>query len=276
MKRILFGVIFLFLLININAQNRIDLFPDDLNIKPFAANTLEPKLGSIFQLSKNELELNIGNSMDIARIANDHGETYSFGADLFTFTLLRGEQNFHFPVDAVDYLFGVNFSYKKVLQDCSIGFRGRISHISAHFVDGHYDGVTQTWRDGLNPRVYSREFFELLGFYEFQHLRVYAGGAYLFHVDPATIKKDNFQIGFDYYAKDFLGDHLTPFIGYDLKLIHLDKYTACNSISAGIKFGNADSKGISLLLNYYSGKSIHGEYFDKNKEYAALGINLDL
>lgn len=276
MKRYIFPIIFLVLAIKISAQNKVEIFPDDLSIKPFAANALEPKLGSMFQLNKNELELNIGNSIDMLRIQNQCNETFSFGADLFTFTLLRGEQNFHFPVDAVDYLFGVNFSYKKVLKDYSFGFRGRVSHISAHFVDGHYDGNTQSWRDGLNPRVYSREFLEVLGFYELNDLRIYAGGAYIFHVDPSTIKKDNYQFGFDYYWKNLLGDHLTPFVGYDLKLVHIDQYTANNSISAGIKFGNADSKGFSVLLNYYSGKSIHGEYFDKYKEYTSFGINWDL
>ncbi len=259
-----------------NAQLKVELFPNDLTIKPFAANILEPKLGSSFHLNKNELELNIGNSMDLVRVTNDFGSTYTFGADLFTYTLLRGEQNFHFPVDAVDYLFGVNFSYKTLVNNSSLGFRGRISHISAHFVDGHYDGIAQSWREGLNPRVYSREFIELIAFYEFQRFRVYAGGSYIFHVDPATIKKDNFQIGFDYYLKDFFGKHITPFVGYDLKLIHLDKYSANNSFSAGLKFGNADYKGLSLIFSYYSGKSIHGEYFDQVNEFTSLGINLDL
>lgn len=276
MKRIFVLSILLALSIRVDAQTQVELFPDNLSIKPFAANTLEPKVGSMFHLNKNELELNIGNSMDIVRITNDYSGSYSFGADLFTFTLLRGEQNFHFPVDAVDYLFGVNFSYKKVVHDYSFGFRGRISHISAHFVDGHYDGTAQSWRDGLNPRVYSREFLELIAFYEFQRFRVYAGGDYIFHVDPGTIKKDNFQIGFDYYIKDMFGEYITPFIGYDLKLIHLEKYTGNNSLSAGLKFGNADSKGFSLYFSYYSGKSIHGEYFDVNNEYTALSLNLDL
>ncbi len=276
MRKKFFAIIFLCLIIGINAQSRIDLFPAGINIKPFVANTLEPRLGSLFQLNRNELDLNIGNSMDMVRISNDYGETFSFGADLFTYTLLRGDKNFRFPVDAVDYLFGLNFSYKKIARNYSIGFRGRLSHISAHFVDGHFDATTQTWRDGLNPRVYSREFFELLGFYEFRHFRIYAGGAYIFHVIPVTIKKDNFQLGFDYYMKDLLGDYFTPFVGYDFKIIHLDKYTANNSIVAGLKFGNADSRGFSLYFNYYSGKSIHGEYFDRNKKYAAIVINLDL
>ena len=56
MKKILFAVLFLGFM-KINAQNKIELFPDDLNIKPFTANILEPRLGSLFQLGDNELRL---------------------------------------------------------------------------------------------------------------------------------------------------------------------------------------------------------------------------
>lgn len=260
----------------IKPQNKTELFPDNLTIQPFAANTLEPKLGFMFKLSKNELRLDIGNSMDIIRVSNSDNSVYSFGADLFTYTLLRGEHNFHFPVDAVDYLFGLNFGYKKSAGYNEYGFRFRLSHISAHFVDGHYDGTIGGWRDGRTPRVYSREFVELMPFYKLNDLRVYAALTYLFHVDPVSIHKDNYQLGFDYYFRNALGDHLTPFAGYDFKLIHLDKYSGNNSLIAGIKFGKPEGKGLSAFLSYYSGKSIHGEYFDYNVNYTAFGINLDL
>jgi len=113
-------------------------------------------------------------------------------------------------------------------------------------------------------------------YYKLNDLRVYCGFTYLFHVDPGYIKKDNYQAGFDYFFKGLLNESFTPFIGYDLKLEHIARYTANNSLSAGIKFGRPEGKGLSLYFNYYSGKSIHGEYFDFNNEYSAVGINLDL
>jgi hypothetical protein len=187
------------------AQNKVELFPDDLTIQPFIANTLEPKLGFVFQMGKNELRLDIGNSIDILRYEKCNDETFSFGADLFTYTLLRGEKNFHFPVDAVDYLFGINAAYKKVIDnENEYGARLRISHISAHFVDGHYDGVNNQWRDGHNPRVYSREFIELMPYYKINSFRAYAGFTYLFHVTPSSIQKDNYQVGFDYLFKNII------------------------------------------------------------------------
>ena len=269
--------LFFLIFIEAFAQNKIDLFPDDLLIQPFTANTLEPKLGSIFHVGKNELRLDIGNSTDIFNYHINEKETFSFGADMFTYTLLRGEKNFHFPVDAVDYLFGINAGYKKIESDqTEYGVRLRISHISAHFADGHYDGANQQWRNGLNPRVYSREFIELMPFYKIDSFRAYTGFTYIFHVTPSSIKKDNYQTGFDYFLQNVLPKNLTPFIGYDYKLVHLDHYSGNHSVVLGVKFGRPEGRGLSLFYNYYSGKSIHGEYFDFNKEYSAIGINLDL
>lgn len=258
------------------AQSKTELFPDDLLIQPFTANIIEPKLGFLFQVGDNELRLDIGNSIDITRINFSDSEVLSFGADLFTYTLLRGESDFHFPVDAVDYLFGLNAGYKNTTGNYEYGARLRLSHISAHFVDGHFDSSNKQWRDGRTPRVYSREFLELIPFVKWNQLRCYAGITYLIHVTPAEIGKDIYQLGFDYFADGLINDYLTPFVAYDFRLENLGSYTGNNSISAGIKFGKVEGKGLSLYFNYYSGNSIHGEYYDYKKEYSAIGINLDL
>ena len=59
-------ILSLFLFISIvNAQEKLELFPSYLLIQPFTANTLKPKFGFEFKTDKNELSLNVGNSMDI-------------------------------------------------------------------------------------------------------------------------------------------------------------------------------------------------------------------
>lgn len=275
MKKIFVVFILALSISQLYSQNKVELFPGSLTINPFTANTLEPKLGFLFHSSENELRLDIGNSVDIVRVTNCMS-TYSFGADLFTYTRLRKEENFHFPVDAVDYLFGVNFSYKMKFNRLEAGVRVRLSHISAHMVDGHYENTLNVWRDNQNPRVYSREFIELMPYVKFRNLRVYAGFTYIFHIDPVYLKKDNYQIGFDYFVPAKLFGLINPYIGYDLKLIHPHAYTANNSIVAGLKLGKRFGRGMSLYYQFYSGNSVHGEYFDKKVEYSAIGINLDL
>ena len=257
-------------------QSKTEWFPSGLNVQPFTANFLEPKAGFSFLLGRREIRLDIGTSSDIYHYSKDN-TCLSFGADLFTYTRLRGESEFHFPVEAVDYLFGINGSYKIIKEESEYGIRLRLSHISAHFADGHYDNRLSEWMDGRSPRTYSREFIELFPYYEIKDFRAYLGFTYLLHVTPKRLNNDIYQAGFDYFAASLISDFITPFAAYDFKLAHFeDFYSGSNILTAGIKFGRYDSKGFSISISYYSGKSIHGEYFDTNEDYASFGFNMDL
>lgn len=250
-------------------------FPKQLTIQPFTANFLEPKAGFHYMFNESKVRLDIGTSADALLIA-DENRMLSFGADLFTYTRLRSQNNFKFPVETVDYLFGLNAGYKIINGNESYGFRFRLSHISAHLVDGQYDENQQGWLDGRKPFVFSKEFVEFFPFYSWERLRVYAGISYIFHAIPEEIGKGIYQLGFDYYPYIFGSNNISPFIAYDFKISKLEKHIANHIISGGLKFGEYDSKGFSITASYYSGKSIHGELFDITEKYSSIGINLDL
>lgn len=258
------------------SQWKSELFPSDLNIQPFTANFLEPKAGFLVSLNNNKLRLDISTTRDLVKWHNKD-ETISIGADLFTFTRLRSTDNFKFPVETIDYLFGFNAAYKKQLcSENEFGLRFRLSHISAHLVDGQFDAENQKWREGRDPFVFSKEFIELFPYYRIKSLRAYVGITYIFHVIPAEIKKGILQIGFDYFATDISTEYFTPFLAYDFKLSGIEKYVGNNIVSAGVKFGKWDKRGLSLFISHISGKSIHGEYFDVNENYTSVGFNFEL
>jgi hypothetical protein len=252
-----------------------DWFPKELNVQHFTANFLEPKAGFLFNTSDNKIRLDIGTSQDIIHIKTESG-IYSAGADLFTFTRLRSEKDFHFPVETIDYLFGLNASFRRKFCGNEFGVRFRFSHISAHLVDGQFDKSLNQWRDGRLPQVYSREFVELFPFIRFNDLRFYLGLTYIFHSSPKEIKKGIFQIGGDYFLTTISNNIFTPFVAYDFKLSGKDKYVGNNFINFGIKFGEFNKKGFSIYYSYISGQSIHGEYFDTKESYSSIGFNLDL
>lgn len=250
------------------------MFPTGMNIQPFSANILEPRVGFMFKSSGNELRLDIGNSIDLAKYQVE-AQSFSLGADFFTWTLLRQESNFHFPVDAVDYLFGINLGYKNTIDNKSFGARFRLSHISAHLVDGHYDKKNLKWINNQLPRVYSREFIELIPFYEFQFLRLYAGLTYLFHTDPIVNNKLIYQLGFDYYQNHFMIEEISPFVAADFKFDNNGFVVTNQSYYLGIKFGKPKGKGIRLYFTHYDGMNIHGEYYDFKEKYSGFGMNID-
>ena len=270
-----FLLFFLFSLISFS-QWQHKAFPSDLNIQPFTANFLEPKTGFLISTDNNKLRLDISTSQDFINWYNDD-EMISVGADVFTFTRLRSIDNFKFPVEAIDYLFGFNAGYKKrVCDENEYGIRFRLSHISAHLVDGQYDTKAQQWREDRDPFVFSKEYIELFPYYRYKTFRAYFGLTYIFHVIPKEIKKEIYQIGFDNFATQFGNDFLTPFVAYDFKLSGNEKYVGNNIFSTGVKFGKWNQKGLSLYYTYISGKSVHGEYFDVNENYSSVGFNFEL
>jgi len=275
MRSVLVLILISFIKINSFAQTTSEWFPADLNIQPFVAHFLEPETGFQYLFEPEKVRIDIGTSQDIIhwQLENNY---YSFGADFFTYTRARSEAGFKFPVETIDYLFGVNGSYKYKRETKEWGARLRFSHISAHLVDGYYDSETQTWLNDREPFVYSREFFELIAYYKIHGIRFYGVLTYNIHIVLTDIKNGIYGTGFDYYAVQLNIPAFTPFIGYDFELTGIEKYSGNNIVTAGIKFGHPESRGFSIFTSYYSGKSVHGEFYDISEDYFTIGINLDI
>jgi hypothetical protein len=250
--------------------------PTGLLFQPLTANTFEPRDGFVVQSGQNKLRLDIGNSMDLLQYKAD-SLAMTFGADFFTYTYLRGEHNFHFPVDASDYFFGVNVNALRTYSVGTLAARLRISHISAHFVDGHYVNAIGQWKDNRAPQVYSREFFDLTMALEPSSLhgstRVYAGLTYLFHVDPRGLPRTSGLLGAEYHNEVTGG--ISLFAAYQVTFMKVIDATPRHDASAGIKLGRWNGRGVKFYASYFSGYNIHGEYYDQNEEYTGFGMNID-
>jgi hypothetical protein len=276
------GIFFIIVSTVLKPQSTETWYPSDLNIRPFTANVLEPRAGVSYLKDLDKLQLNIGTTSDIYEQKSGNS-TLSFGADLFTYTRLQSNNNFRFPVETIDYFFGINSGYKIINGSKQYGFRLRLSHISTHLADGSFDKSLPTgqagsgqWENGIEPFVYSREFLELFPFYQTGGFRGYVGLTYLFHVIPDVFGRGIYQAGFDYYLTSLISRTASPFIAYDFKLLQINKYSGNNVLAAGIKFGRYDKKGFSILYSYFCGKSVQGQFYNLNERYSSIGINLDL
>ncbi len=251
--------------------------PSGRLFRPLMANTFEARVGAMIVISQHQFRLDIGNSIDLLGLTINTAQgkqEFTVGADFFTYTLLRTEQGFHFPVDAIDYLFGVNLNYFRPLGSSMLGARLRVSHISAHFVDGHYDGSVAGWRD-RNPQVYSREFFDLVLSYETSLVRYYVGANYLTHVDPSWLPPAAFQAGAEFTSGDYIHKNMMAYAAIDVKLISIDEYTAVKNLQFGVRLGERNGPALDLFASYFSGYSINGEYYDVKVHYWAFGFLVD-
>ena len=251
----------------------------ELLFKPLVANTYEPRMGLLTQFGKNRLRLDVGNSIDLLQYSfPGDSARITMGSDFFTYTLLRGERDFHFPVDASDYLFGINFNFGKYLRSGRLSSRLRISHISSHFVDGHYDNNIGQWKDSRAPVVYSREFLDgvialepsCLG----DAIRGYFGASYLFHVDPKYLPRFSAETGFEFHQE--IRAHVSLYISYQATALKIAEASLRHNIQFGGKLGDWRGRGLNVYLSYFSGYSIHCEYYNVKESYFALGFLLDL
>jgi hypothetical protein len=279
MKQKLFTVLSLLVLSATAFSQQPDGHPAGrLLFPPLLAHHVEPRMGALKLNGEDRLRLDIGNAVDLWNFSCEQsGSLFAVGADFFTWTSLRQDADFHFPVDAVDYLFGINASWRMPLNEqLTAGARLRLSHISAHLADGSYDKRTASWRDGREPLVYSREFFDLIGALEVgDYLRVYAGGQYIYHIDPAELGTLGAQAGVEASYINALAQDLHLYAAYDFRTIDVHTVSAAHALQAGVKFGTWRGTGLNVFLTVYHGKSQHGEYHDLTWSYWGPGFTVD-
>ena len=264
--------------------------PDNgrLVFKPLLADPLEPRIGTLFNLSKKDLLLDIGSTFDLMTFISDSNSQnkLSFGGHFGTYSLLKRSKNFKFPVDAIDYIFGFNLSYNAPAE--LFGFEGqasarfRLSHISAHFVDGHVkNGVWDQENVPLTiPFVYSREFINLQGAFATETFKAYLGYQFMFHTIPDDINPHSFQSGLELYHNTCKIPGIYPFVATDFKLKPVwntsknktDDFAGCLNVQLGVKTNPIHEKGMRVVLNYSSGIDHHGMYFYRRISYTSFGV----
>lgn len=263
MKRfILLGLIGLFLSIDAYAF-------ETLLFKPLTANVFEPRVGAFYQFGADKLRLDIGTSVDLAEFKLSDDQAIRIGGDFFTYTRLRTQSNFKFPVETSDYFFGANATAKTKLFGRDFYSRLRIAHISSHVVDGLSDsGVFNKM-----PFVWSREFLDYTVATNFDMIRAYAGVTYVFSTRPKVLAKVIPQIGFDTDIP--LNNSIKFRAGYDFKLSGYfgEKY-GVNSAQAGLLFNTSASTGLFVGWYGYSGPSMHGMFYTSKDKYSGVGFQL--
>lgn len=222
----------------------------------------------MYQFQDDKLRLDIGTQLDLFEAKGfDSTTTWRAGVGVQTWTRLRSEGNFKFPVETADYWFGVHLMYGSA---SSWHARLRIAHISSHMVDGLAD-TTGTLRS--KPFVYSREFAELLGGVQLGWLRPYAGATIVWSTIPDNPNPIIPEIGMDLRMPLPNGWWIVG--GYDLRLVGIDGiYAAQNAAQLGVSHDLWRTTGIWVGLYGFSGRSMHGMFYNQFDRYLATGFQI--
>jgi hypothetical protein len=148
----------------------------------------------------------------------------------------------------------------------------RVYHLSSHLGDEFMLTPEGKKTERINL---SYEGVDFLLSYNFNNLRLYGGGGYLINRDPSYIKPLKLQGGMEYYAPyTFMNGRLRPVMGIDIKAEEYSSWYPGISCKAGVQLENSIliSNKVQLMLEYYAGKSIHGQFYNDKVKYISLGL----
>lgn len=253
-------------------------YKSSMTFRPLIANPYEARIGFIGQPSEERLRMDIGASFDLFKLSQDG----TFGVDMMTFTRLKSEGRFKFPVETTDYFFGVNsaFQFEKSplfgkLFRSTDQLRVRLAHISSHLIDGY----TVNKEFITPPFVFSREFVEVIykvnsiSRHTYQEISPYFGGSYIFSKIPNNIESIELISGIDY--RKGLTENISIEAGYNFTLKGFDNtYYGVNSGQAGIKYNFSGGRAIFVGVYLYDGLSMHGMFFNQKDSYIGIGTQI--
>jgi hypothetical protein len=107
-------------------------------------------------------------------------------------------------------------------------------------------------------------------------LRPYAGGGYLFHRDPSDLKPGFVQWGLEFrspWPRDV--QLFRPIAAVDVQNRQQNDWHTDISVRAGVEFkGVLATRKAQLLLEYFSGYSPNGQFYQDKIDYLGLGLHL--
>ena len=167
-----------------------------------------------------------------------------------------------------DFVGGITASYR--LKDFSTFFR--IFHQSSHLGDEFI------LRNRINRINLSFEGVDLkLSYRLFDWLRLYAGGTYLFDLNPSDLKPWASQGGIELQTPwRFWADSTRLVAAVDLQNREENNWSTEISVRSGLQFERPQNfmRKIQLLIEYYKGHSPNGQFFDRKIEYVGPGLHL--
>jgi hypothetical protein len=267
------------------AQTEISVEPNRPVFTPLIADPRETRIAYLLHTADDAFSLDIGTTFDLVQLELKSVEKpatlFGFGADAGVASRLRRASSFKFPVETADYLFGVNWSVKTPITPTTFfSARLRLSHISAHFVDGHFDTDTQFWRNGIEPFVYSREFFNLVCAVGTHYGRAYLGYEFNFNLLPVR-NRHAFQSGLEGFYPVWKNLFLYAAVDFRIEPIYRPAQRESNgfggrtTVQAGLKFNAFGKRGFRLMYSYQDGLDFRGMYLGGYSKITTLGLMID-
>ena len=256
------------LLVSTAVQAQTPLQLQTLSADPFPqpiANPFEGRIQVFASPDAGAMRFDIGASPAMVSVDS----TLQVRADFFTLSKMRSEEAMKFPVETIDYWFGLSLAWAP--PELPTSFRLRLAHVSAHIVDG----MRLPYAADSTPPIYSREFAEALTSLRFNDLRLYGGVTFIWSKHNPEFSSWIPQLGVE-YAKA-ISEQLTLNAAYDGKLVgYRSVMLPQHCAQLGVVYRHRTNVEGGLILYRYDGRSIHGMLAQSQDHYWAIGVRLGM
>lgn len=204
------------------------------------------------------------------------GETFTVyrlraGAGLWEFGIQAGVfaifdlDSSSFDLINADYLVALTTAYR-LGQFSALG---RVSHQSSHLGDEFLLRSTRPARVNL-----SFENVDLKLSYDFDAIRLYGGGGYLFNSEP-DLQPWSLQAGLEFRSPwPSLESGWRPIAAVDLQSREENDWDIDVSARAGIQIdGVLASRSMQFLVEFFHGHSPNGQFFRRKVDYIGVGVH---
>src|SRR5262249_3685855 len=140
----------------------------------------------------------------------------------------------------------------------------RLFHQSSHLGDEFLLQTQDVQPVPLAPRInLSYEAVEMLGSYEAQAVRVYAGGTRIVAVDPSGLGRDRLQAGVECRGNPVHWRTSRLVAGLDVQAWSETDWDRDWSAKAGLRFRSpyGEARAMQVLLEFYNGHAPYGQFF---------------
>jgi len=231
---------------------------------PLLADPREAQVRVGFIYDKHEdkfLDLGFGGDVGLLRDSTDDGRLFS----LTVRGLMTARFQFFsesFDMYNTDFIGGpaAGFRYK------ATAFELFLYHQSSHLGD---DKIANGEREAID---YSREAVRFLASHEFPGLRIYGGPTFNFRGEPDDLDKAFIMQGGAERPFRLLGREM--YAAVDVQLREENDWDANLSAQIGMQLGNPAKvhHRQRVFIEYFTGHSNMGQYYDEHERYVMLGL----
>lgn len=215
-----------------------------------------------------------------ATFGGNFGETFSIYRNRAP---LNGQWEFVIQAGLFS-LFNLNStSFNLINADYTVGALAtyRSGHFSSflrlHHQSSHLGDEFLLTNPGVRRINLSYEEVDLKLSYELSEwVRMYGGGGYLVHRDPADVKPVSTEWGLELASPlSFFDGSIRPVCYADFQVNERAHWSVAQSVMAGLRFENAriGNRQLQLLAEYFAGPSPNGQFYVRHEHWFGIGLH---